>query len=281
LRLPGLVTLVWAEGFSAVQATLDGMLAEAERSGSARGLHITYVILGLLKLQLGALPEADAAARAALRILQAADFSQGLPLVATVIADVAVEAGDLAEAEAALTMLPSAGLPPTQPAALIAATRGRLRMAQGFPAEALTEFDTCRSLISPGLWGTEIRDSGFLRSGSAQALLRMGEQERALELADAELADARAFSAPRALGIALRVAGLARGGERGLELLDESVAVLRSSPAVLQRAHSLAELGAALRRSGRRAAAREPLAEALELAARCGAARSRAGLARS
>ena len=43
------------------------------------------------------------------------------------------------------------------------------------------------------------------------------------------------------------------------------------SPALLERAHSLAEFGAALRRAGRRAAAREPLAEALDLAARCGA----------
>jgi DNA-binding NarL/FixJ family response regulator len=49
------------------------------------------------------------------------------------------------------------------------------------------------------------------------------------------------------------------------------VAVLRSSPAQLERAHSLAELGAALRRAGRRTAAKEPLAEALDLAARCGA----------
>jgi DNA-binding CsgD family transcriptional regulator len=49
------------------------------------------------------------------------------------------------------------------------------------------------------------------------------------------------------------------------------VAVLRNSPALLERAHSLAELGAALRRGGRRTAAREPLAEALDLAARCGA----------
>ena len=47
--------------------------------------------------------------------------------------------------------------------------------------------------------------------------------------------------------------------------------MLRSSPALLERAHSLAELGAALRRAGQRAAAREPLAEALDLAARCGA----------
>jgi DNA-binding CsgD family transcriptional regulator len=61
------------------------------------------------------------------------------------------------------------------------------------------------------------------------------------------------------------------GGEEGLGLLRESVAALQGSPALLERAHSLAELGAALRRAGHRAAARDPLGEALELAARCGA----------
>ena len=81
----------------------------------------------------------------------------------------------------------------------------------------------------------------------------------------------RVFGAPRALGIALRTAGLARGGPEGLALLRESVAALDRSPALLERARSLAELGAALRRSGERAAAREPLARALDLAARCGA----------
>ena len=59
------------------------------------------------------------------------------------------------------------------------------------------------------------------------------------------LADVRAFGGPRALGIALRVAGLARGGTEGLRLLGESVASLGGSPALLERAHSLAEFGAA------------------------------------
>ena len=49
------------------------------------------------------------------------------------------------------------------------------------------------------------------------------------------------------------------------------MAALDGSPALLERARSLAEFGAALRRSGERAAARDPLARALELAARCGA----------
>jgi DNA-binding CsgD family transcriptional regulator len=108
-------------------------------------------------------------------------------------------------------------------------------------------------------------------AGAAHALLRLGEQERARELAEAELADVKVFGAPRALGVALRAAGLAHGGSKGIEMLGDSVSSLRNSPAILERAHSLTELGAAMRRNGCRSAAREPLAEALDLAARCGA----------
>jgi DNA-binding CsgD family transcriptional regulator len=259
--------LIHAEGFDAVSEALEGMRAEVHRSGGARGLFVTYVTLGLLKLRLGALPEADTAARIGLHVLRAADFAQGLALVATVLADIAIEAGELDEAQALLE------LPPGLRTVWIPAARGRLRLAQGRPADALTDFEACRALLSADVWGVEMRDNGYVhaRSGAAQALLQLGERERARELAQAELADARAFAAPRALGIALRAAGLACGGEQGLELLGASVDVLRRSPALLERAHSLAELGAALRRAGRRAAAREPLAEALDLAARCGA----------
>jgi hypothetical protein len=108
-----------------------------------------------------------------------------------------------------------------------------------------------------------------VRSGAAAALLLLlGERTAACELAEAELDDVRAFGAPRAIGVALRVAGLARGGAAGLALLQESVAVLASSPAVLERAKSLAELGAAQRRAGHRILAQDNLTEALDLAAR-------------
>jgi hypothetical protein len=119
----------------------------------------------------------------------------------------------------------------------------------------------------------ETRETGYVhaRSGAALALLRLGQRQQARGLADAELAKVRVFGAPRALGIALRAVWLARGGKEGLALLEESVAALDDSPALLERAHSLAEFGAALRRSGERDAARDPLAQALELAARCGA----------
>ena len=62
------------------------------------------------------------------------------------------------------------------------------------------------------------------------------------------------------------------GGDAGLADLEESVELLRSSPAQLELAYSLVELGSALRRAGQRSAAREPLREGLALAQRCGAA---------
>jgi DNA-binding CsgD family transcriptional regulator len=47
--------------------------------------------------------------------------------------------------------------------------------------------------------------------------------------------------------------------------------VLELSPARLEHARVLVDVGATLRAAGRRSAAREPLLEGLELAARCGA----------
>ncbi len=266
-------SMVTAERFETVDHALAPMVAQVQQSGSARGLVATYSTLGLLRLRLGALPEADTAARIALRVLQEGDFAPGLAFAATVLADVAVEAGELPQARALLGLLPQADWPPGVGTVLIPAARGRLELAAGRFAEALADFRTCAAMFSAEVWGMELRDVGYLhaRSGAAQALLSMGEREGALALAEAELADVRVFGGHRALGIALRVAGLSRGGQSGLDLLDESAAVLRDSPAILEQAKSLTELGAAQRRAGQRTAAREALAEGLDLAARCGA----------
>jgi DNA-binding CsgD family transcriptional regulator len=266
-------SLITAERFENVEAALEPMLVEVRHSGSARGLVAAYSTLGFLKLRLGALPEADAAARVALRVLQDGDFAPGLPFAVTVLADVAVEAGELDEADELLALVPQGGWLPGVGTVLIPAARGRLRLAQGRAAEALRDFETCASMFSPEIWGTEMRDVGYLhaRAGAVHALLLLDERQRARTMADSHLAEVRAFGAPRALGVALRVAGLAQGGDAGLELLEESVTALRRSPALLERARSLTELGAALRRGGRRAAARDLLGEALDLAAGCGA----------
>jgi DNA-binding NarL/FixJ family response regulator len=80
-------------------------------------------------------------------------------------------------------------------------------------------------------------------------------------LAAEDVARARSFGDPRPLGIALRAAGSS----------EASVSVLRDSPARLELALSLLEHGAAQRRAGPRAAARDPLRAAVDVAAECGA----------
>jgi DNA-binding CsgD family transcriptional regulator len=196
-----------------------------------------------------------------------------LAFAATVLADIAAASGQLDEAEALLDLLPHGSLPPGVGTVLIPAGRGRVRLAQGRADEALAEFEACMALWRSDVWGMETRDVGYVhaRSGAAQALLALGDTRRARELAEAELADTRRFGGRRALGVALRVSGLARGGAEGLAALEESVAVLSESPATLERARSLVELGAVLRRAGRRRDARKALSQGLDLAARCGA----------
>ena len=90
------------------------------------------------------------------------------------------------------------------------------------------------------------------QSSAALALLQLGERDEARRLAGEELELARDWGAPRALGAGLRAAGVVEGGKRGLALLWETIEVLINAPAKLEHAKARAELGAALRRAGKR-----------------------------
>jgi DNA-binding CsgD family transcriptional regulator len=81
----------------------------------------------------------------------------------------------------------------------------------------------------------------------------------------------RRWGAARAIGISLRALGLIEGGPSGEQRLREAVGVLAESPARLEHARALVDLGAALRRANSRREARERLRAGIELAHRCGA----------
>ena len=102
-----------------------------------------------------------------------------------------------------------------------------------------------RAALWPSTW----------RAYAAPALAALGDKQRATKLAREQLAAARRVGAPGALGMSLRTAALAIGGDEGLALLREAVAVLEHSPARLELAHALADLGAELAAAagGRRA----------------------------
>jgi DNA-binding CsgD family transcriptional regulator len=109
------------------------------------------------------------------------------------------------------------------------------------------------------------------RSWAAEGLRLLDRHDEARVLAADELALARRWGDPHAIGASLRVLGLVEGGKAGIGLLREAVEVLAGSEARLAYARALVDLGAALRRENRRTEARERLREGVDLALRCGA----------
>jgi DNA-binding CsgD family transcriptional regulator len=107
------------------------------------------------------------------------------------------------------------------------------------------------------------------RSRAALAHLTLGEVEEARALAAEDLDRARLWGAARGIGLALRAGALVDGAP--VDRLRKAADVLAGSPARLEHARALLDLGAAMRRDNRRAEARGTLEEALDLAERCGA----------
>jgi DNA-binding CsgD family transcriptional regulator len=153
-------------------------------------------------------------------------------------------------------------------AAWLLAARGRLRLAALRPATALDD------LLAAGDLFTRVRSPSPhvpWRSDAALAQLALDARAEARALAAEEVALAEEFGGARTLGVALRAAGLIEDGKRGIELLREAVSVLEGSAARLEHARAMTDLGAALRRAGRRAESREILRTALDHSHRCGA----------
>jgi DNA-binding NarL/FixJ family response regulator len=109
------------------------------------------------------------------------------------------------------------------------------------------------------------------RPAAVKILLVMERLEEAQRLADEDAERAREFGAPGPMGAALRARGLTMRGAEGIELLRESDLVLAGSPARLEHARTLVELGAALRRANRRKDCRDPLRRGMDIAQRGGA----------
>jgi DNA-binding CsgD family transcriptional regulator/tetratricopeptide (TPR) repeat protein len=254
-----------------VLVVYEDALAEAHRHGSTLAFGAVKVFRSLALLWRGDLGEAEAETREALAAGEVWGASARFARHATAfLADSLMEQGRLDEASAVLAGIgPAESLPDSTRMLFLGDSTRRLRLLRGDLAGGLEE------MLEAGRRFEEVgsRNPAFIawRSPAALALLQLGRRDEAGPLVAEELELARTWGAPRALGAALRAAGLVEGGERGLELLDEAVDVLSDSPARLEHAKARTELGAALRRANRRAEAREQLRQGLELATICGA----------
>ena len=262
-------TLLWAERYAQLRPLLDASIAQARATGDSTRLAMGLVNRGWLALRRGDLSAAEADTRTALAATELPAPPMFRVLNGGVLVKTLVDQGELDAAEQALAPLDSE----TESGSLISPplrfARGRLRVAQGRVADGLEDILAVGALLTRSL----VTCPGGLpwRSEAALAHLALGDHESAERLAEEELQLARAFGAPRALGVALRAAGVVAGGDRGASLLREAIDALERGDARLERARALADLGAMLRRRNRRTEARELLREALDTAHRAGA----------
>ncbi len=258
------MTLIPTERLQTALGLVDTVLDAARREGRMQTFGAAASMGSVIGYRLGRLREAEEDARLAARLV-VTPMQRRHPLAW--LLHCLVEGGRLDDAETEIAF----GETAVTSAQLLMA-RGRLRLAQDRPAEALDDLTRCGGRLAAGNW-THPNHLPW-RAWSAVALLRMAREDEARAAAAGALAEARALPADRARecarpeGVALWASGLVG---RSAELLAEAVTVLAGVPAPVERARALVDLGATLRRANRRTDARAALEEALQLAHGCGA----------
>ena len=251
---------------------LDPLIEAVRRRGAVFNFSSLSMTRAIIHYARGGLRDAEADARTALDALPHLNV-WFVPHAHAWLAQVLIERGELDEASALLGTIeplidvasdPFSSTPLLRARSMLAAARGDHRAALDDALElgrALTAFGHVNPAASHPPW----------RSLAAIEHHALGETDAALALAREEVELARAWGAPRTLGRSLRILGLIEGPSEGTERIREAVSVLEDSPARLELAYALTDLGASLRRGNRRAEARDFLRAGLELAQRLGA----------
>jgi DNA-binding CsgD family transcriptional regulator len=248
------VEVLWlADRVDAARAALDVALDDARRRGSQVMFACASGWRCRLLARIGALREAEADARScAEAALPQGAFTFAQPMLGYVMS-VLIDRGAVDDAERVLAESGLGDRPAGQDLSLypMAHERARLRARRRDLDGARADFQALAS--RGGRWNTDLT--------LVPPVLAAPELTDFPFDAEAMLSQAESWGTPRAIGMALHAAGR----------LEEAVAVLEHSPARIEYAHALVDLGASLRRANRRTAARDPLRRALDVADSCGA----------
>jgi DNA-binding CsgD family transcriptional regulator len=263
--------LLLVEAFEETDSVARQLIDDGRRRGSLLSIIGGVGFSAARASRMGNLASAEADFNVMLELIERNDLNlMALTTFVHFCLDAVVERRGLAGIAATIEELElPAPFSETQSGGMVLEARAAVRAACGDGDGAIADLRAAAEIFLPLQAGPR-----FTRWRSSLALrLPDPDRDEALALAAEELELARSVESPRAEGAALRALGLLRGGEAGIETLRDSVAVLRDAPVSFELAHSLAELGAALRRGRQRTEAREQLRAAADLAQRCGAER--------
>jgi DNA-binding CsgD family transcriptional regulator len=259
--------LGWCDAYDECDEHVQAGLADARRRGSVSGFANANFLKAGPDYYRGYIAESIADLEQALEAVPHG-WEHFLPAVRMQLAWSLIERGDLAAADAALApVIGDQRWAETSMYALVLGTRARLSLIRGRPEQSLADLLAAGAIATRSLMENPAIIAPW-RSWAALAAAQVGDRVRARELVDSELELARRFGVARPIGVALRAAGLVEGGRAGIELLQEAVDVLSGSPAAIEHARSLVDLGQQLARAGDKAGARQHLRRGLDMAHR-------------
>ncbi len=249
----------------------DQAVAQARRRGDIFNVAFLLLWRGKCQTDRGDLRAAVADLREALDLCVAHGMLVAWPYNIGFLAYALLEQG---EADEAARVIDEGGFPEQLPLDQLHLVwfrlyRGRLRIKTGSPERGVEELLHVGETVR--LIPCDNPSDVPWRSWAAEGLRLLDRNDEAHALAGEELALARRWGDPHAIGASLRVLGLVEGGAAGIDSHRQAVEVLEGSEARLEHVRAYVDLGAALRRANQRTEARDRLREGVDLARRAGA----------
>ena len=237
-----------AEDLQTAEAALTAAVEDARTRGSVLGFANASHMRSIAILLRGRIPDAAADARQALAV-ERHGWRLSLTGARVVLANCLIERGDLRTARRHLSAAEKGPAEHARTWNAVLEHAARLAFLEGDVEAALADYRLCGELGAAG--GADNPAFSPWRSGAAIACAMLGRGRRGQRARRARARTGRGLrSAPGAIEPRVARARNDPRARKGLEALEAAVTQLESSQAALERARTLVEFGAALRRSG-------------------------------
>ncbi|MEU9370784.1 AAA family ATPase [Streptomyces avermitilis] len=260
-------SLVLADRLDKAALWCDTLLQEATERRVPMWQALLSSAKARMDLRAGRLAAAEESARSALTLVPAEGWGVAIASPVTTSLHVNTALGRLDEAAAHLAVpIPDPAFQ-TPDGLLYLQARGHYYLAAGRPYAALDDFHTCGDLMIR--WNFDLPALVPWRTDAAQAYLSLGDDDRALNLAEEQLALAgpgRSW----VYGVSLRVMAGALAPRQRLPLIGEAVEILQERGHQFELAHAIADLARAHRELGDGGRARALARKAQQLERECG-----------
>lgn len=234
-----LMALIYADRIREVSRWCDFLIAESERRKAPAWQSAFYVLKAEALIRRGKLPAAERLTRKALALVPADGWGIRVGLPLSILLYAATAMGRHEEARGLLRIVVPDAMFQSRYGLHYLYARGRFFLSEGRLDAALRDFDSCSQLMT--LWEIDAPSLVPWRAAVAAACIHSGNHARANEVIREQLV-ILGRGRSRVRGMSLRLLAATSSKETALNLLKESLDILRQCGDQLEVAHTLTAL---------------------------------------